>query len=471
MPLRRVVYACLALVAAGSFFLTWQLARAARSADKLADAAREAGGESLASHEKTKSILSSARILSAGSGVLSLVVLVALAHLSSRETARRRRLERDLDTETLRRTTDGDRARVLKSVNDLVEVLGETRDVDAVLNQAAASIRGILDVENIWLEISGSEESVFRSHIVLGTVEDISLGEELYDDVIGSGNSRLINRLDGPDRYGDLAEQGFSSLLVTPIVRSAPGGAKERIGFIAALCKAQRDFTNHEFWLLKTFTLQASMIIENALLYDKTQRMAMHDGLTNLYNHRRFREVLADLITEAKPTGKAFGLIMGDIDHFKNYNDTQGHLKGDVVLRTVGDILRSNVRGADTVARYGGEEFVILLPETELHGCSMVGENLRARIERHRFEGQNRQPGGALTITFGLAMFPADGQDAESLIGAADRALYAGKRLGRNRMITVAELPHLEEELASKPPAKPGKKKRKRRAGRKTRAG
>ncbi|MHC4502958.1 MAG: hypothetical protein ACYTFI_06615, partial [Planctomycetota bacterium] len=150
MPLRRVVYACLALVAAGSFFLTWQLARAARSADKLADAAREAGGESLASHEKTKSILSSARILSAGSGVLSLVVLVALAHLSSRETARRRRLERDLDTETLRRTTDGDRARVLKSVNDLVEVLGETRDVDAVLNQAAASIRGILDVENIW---------------------------------------------------------------------------------------------------------------------------------------------------------------------------------------------------------------------------------------------------------------------------------------------------------------------------------
>ena len=68
-----------------------------------------------------------------------------------------------------------------------------------------------------------------------------------------------------------------------------------------------------------------------------------------------------------------------------------------MVLRTVGDILRSNVRGADTVARYGGEEFVILLPETELHGCSMVGENLRARIERHRFEGEDRQPGGALT--------------------------------------------------------------------------
>jgi predicted signal transduction protein with EAL and GGDEF domain len=142
-----------------------------------------------------------------------------------------------------------------------------------------------------------------------------------------------------------------------------------------------------------------------------------------------------------------------------------------MVLRTVGDILRSNVRGADTVARYGGEEFVILLPETELHGCSMVGENLRARIESHRFEGEDRQPGGTLSITFGLAMFPADGQDAEALIGAADRALYAGKRLGRNRMITVAELPHLEEELASKPSAKPGKKKRKRRTSRKARAG
>lgn len=218
---------------------------------------------------------------------------------------------------------------------------------------------------------------------------------------------------------------------------------------MAALCKTQRDFTTHELSLLHHFAQQASLIIENAQLYNRTRHMAMHDGLTNLYNHRRFRQLLGTMLEEARKLGTPMGLIMGDIDHFKNYNDTHGHLQGDMVLRTVGDILRSSVRGADTVARYGGEEFVILLPKTDMDGCRLVGEIIRSRIAGHRFDGEEKQPGGRLTITFGLAMFPSDARDAEELIEAADGALYVGKRAGRNRLVVASESERLEAKVVA----------------------
>ena len=188
--------------------------------------------------------------------------------------------------------------------------------------------------------------------------------------------------------------------------------------------------------------------------------MAIHDGLTNLYNHRRFRQVLDTMLADAKNSGASLGLIMGDIDHFKNFNDTHGHLQGDMVLRTVGDTLRSSVRGADTVARYGGEEFVVLLPNTDMDGCRLVGETLRTRVANHKFNGEEKQPGGNLTITFGLAMYPNDAQDAESLIESADGALYAGKRAGRNRLVVAPEA----KELDARTTAANGKKKKKKKA-------
>ncbi len=400
--------------------------------------------------DRARARVSRGHMFAGASAVFSLVLFVALSWAMRKMASERQLIERDREAQRLRRVAYGDRARVLSSVNQLTEVFGETRDVHAVLDEAVRAIRDILDVDNIVLELYGSEESKLRRHIVDGIAGDIDLGDELYDDVIGRGQSRLINRLDSTGQYAGLAEKGYRSLLVTPLVRNKPGGEREPIGFVAALCAKRRDFTTHDQWLLNTFARQASLIIENAQLYLKTQRMAMHDGLTNLYNHRRFREVLDSLLAEAVKDDAPLGLIMGDIDHFKNYNDTHGHLKGDAVLTTVGDILRTNIRGADTAARYGGEEFVVLLPGTDLHGCRLVGENLRARIQQHEFEGQTKQPGGNLTITFGLAMYPMDGQDAESLIEAADKALYAGKDLGRNRLVTAAELPELGEKLGGK---------------------
>lgn len=442
MSARKQIFIGLSVLWLGTVYLAVQLRKAALTLET---------GSSVEVITDAVARASVAAIVLSSAVFAALILSQAIAARKEREL--RNRLL-DLETEVMRGTTDALRARLLASVNELAKVFEETRDLDSVLSEAVGAMRGILRVESLALELHGSEESQYRCHIIEGRPEDIDLGEEAYERVMGLGQSHLINRLDSFPGYSSLAEKGFKSLLVTPIVRNKPGGVREPIGLLAALSRTQRDFTTHDMWLLTTFATYASLIMENALLYEKTQQLAIHDGLTNLYNHRRFREVLDSLLEEARSASGPLGLLMGDIDYFKNYNDTHGHLKGDVVLRTVGEILRTSVRGSDIVARYGGEEFVVLLPDTDAHGCRLVGENLRAKIAQNKFEGEESQPGGDLTITFGLAVFPADGADAESLISAADRALYSGKGAGRNRLVAVSDLPEdesaREEEIGAR---------------------
>lgn len=465
MFLRSVAWAAVACFVIAAFLLAWHLGHARSDGEEvseatgkmLAAAGGDAEGEDAEVAKRANAVLEGqagidrhlavGHALSLAMAFLAIVSGLLVHRAMSKAQAASSRDRRLLEGQIARRKTDADRANVLLSVSELTNVFGETRDVEAVLNEAARAIRRILAVENVVLEIYGSEESVFRRHIVEGEEEDIDLGDEIYEDVIGRGRTRLVNHLPSQEQFDSLVAKGFQSLLVTPLLHNRPGGIREPIGLIAVLCQTRRDFTTHEMSLLVIFAHQACLIIENAQLYQKTEHMAVRDGLTNLYNYRRFREVLDASLRESAETHRPLGLIMGDIDHFKQFNDTHGHLQGDMVLRTVGDILRTNVRGADTVARYGGEEFVVILPDTDLHGARLVGENLRARVERYHFPGEEEQPGGKLTITFGLAVYPADGQEAEPLIDAADRALYLGKRAGRNKLVAAAEYSDLEKTL------------------------
>jgi len=160
--------------------------------------------------------------------------------------------------------------------------------------------------------------------------------------------------------------------------------------------------------------------------------MAMRDGLTGLYNHRFFREALDRELARSARHSRRFSLIFADVDHFKKYNDTHGHLAGDDLLRTLAGILGDQKRGSTIVARYGGEEFVILLAETEKQGALALAERQRQRIEEYPFPGGESQPAGRVTLSLGVAGYPEDGDAATALIGAADRALYEAKHAGRN---------------------------------------
>ncbi len=171
--------------------------------------------------------------------------------------------------------------------------------------------------------------------------------------------------------------------------------------------------------------------IEKARLYEKVQELAILDGLTELYNYREFHNRLGHEFQRAKRYKKALPLVMIDIDHFKRFNDTYGHLAGDEVLRSMGRLIRESLRNVDIPARYGGEEFAVILPETAPEQAEVVAERLRSSVAEHPFSVEGRNV--SLTISLGLASFPHDAETKEGLIKAADRALYCAKSGGRNR--------------------------------------
>jgi diguanylate cyclase (GGDEF)-like protein len=201
--------------------------------------------------------------------------------------------------------------------------------------------------------------------------------------------------------------------VTTAVTRAVEKGSlvRERDALVEALARKNRELSEI-----------------NALLAERANR----DGLTGLHNHRYFQEALAREAVLCKRHGRDLSLIFGDVDHFKKFNDTNGHQVGDTVLRNIAEILQKCIRMSDIVARYGGEEFVVLLPDTTKEDARGLAERIRAAIESHPFPGGETQPGGRLTMSLGLSSFPGDGQEPADLIKRADSALYAAKRDGRN---------------------------------------
>jgi diguanylate cyclase (GGDEF)-like protein len=165
------------------------------------------------------------------------------------------------------------------------------------------------------------------------------------------------------------------------------------------------------------------------------QAAANTDDLTGVFNKRHFQERMTEEIRRADRDGGGLSLLLIDIDHFKNFNDTNGHVAGDDVLKKMGQILKSHVREDDVVARYGGEEFVLLYPGATKVLAVKLAEVLRRAVESHPFPGRERQPLGSVTISGGVATFPEDATTDVELIRAADQALYQAKNGGRNRIV------------------------------------
>jgi diguanylate cyclase (GGDEF)-like protein len=129
-----------------------------------------------------------------------------------------------------------------------------------------------------------------------------------------------------------------------------------------------------------------------------------------------------------------------DIDNFKNYNDTHGHLKGNDALKEISVVMQRTMRDVDVLARYGGEEFAVVLPETDKKEALEFAERIRAEIEKATFYGEDKQPLGKVTASFGVASFPIDAKREHTLIDRADIALYKAKSSGRNRVVDCAKI-------------------------------
>lgn len=212
------------------------------------------------------------------------------------------------------------------------------------------------------------------------------------------------------------------SLMVVPL-----RVGEKLLGVLMVGKRAIHGYGYENLRFLEALAGQAAISIQNAWLYRQTKEWASLDALTGIYNYRYFSERLDHEWTRALRYEKPMSIIMIDIDHFKQVNDTYGHLVGDEVLREVAAALQSHTRETDIVARYGGEEFSIILPETHFQDAYIVSEKLRVEVCKAVFTGGGTDHEIKVTLSLGVANYPSSASDKSDLVHQADQALYQAK--------------------------------------------
>ena len=203
---------------------------------------------------------------------------------------------------------------------------------------------------------------------------------------------------------------------------------KTIVGLLSLYTEPGVEFSQNLLQLLSSLGSQIGIALNNARLYEQTRNSSLHDPLTGLANRRLLDIQLEKSYEAAKRYQEKLAVVMLDIDHFKNYNDTHGHLGGDRLLARLAEVLVKTLRDADYVFRYGGEEFLCMLPETDLEMAGEVAERLRRAVQTQT----------DVTISLGIAAFTESMPDKETLIRRADEALYLAKKNGRNRVERAA---------------------------------
>jgi diguanylate cyclase (GGDEF)-like protein len=189
--------------------------------------------------------------------------------------------------------------------------------------------------------------------------------------------------------------------------------------------------------LAVTLSEQIALALSNIRLRENLRQQTIRDALTGLYNRRFLEESLNREMARCKRNGTVFGVLMMDLDHFKRINDTFGHDAGDSVLRSIAQALQENSRESDIACRFGGEEFIIVLPDTGREGAAIRAERILA-VVRGLHVTHNDKPLGSITVSLGLAMYPQNGETVKAIVQSADKALYAAKGAGRDRLVMAA---------------------------------
>jgi diguanylate cyclase (GGDEF)-like protein/excisionase family DNA binding protein len=346
-------------------------------------------------------------------------------------------------------------------------------DATQRLHEKSAALEQKVRGQRELLEITESIVTTLDAPILLGTIAD-RLGEligsdnvaiELVDRTIGRLSPVIARGVDA-EYYGQPWQAGETGLATwvldnnepvrvidefdDPRVAQPPSGPvhgslvcvplRGRDGAIGVLTLERigigRMFSDDEFELVQLFAAQASIALQNAEVHLAAQHRAQTDVLTGLLNHGTFGQQLETFIA----SGDAFSLVMLDLDRFKPVNDDMGHQAGDLLLRQVGEAIVAASRDSDLVFRYGGDEFAILLPRTDGDQVGPITERVRSAVKGVVGPGTTwRGRARSLEASAGTASFPVDGERAEEILLAADRALFVAKRSGGGRVASAAE--------------------------------
>ncbi len=344
---------------------------------------------------------------------LKTVALVATGVVVANSVAKNRSRQADALAEAAAREALNDqlqrRVAELQAVSEITEIIHSSLEFDRVGPVVLDIVSKAIGVESCCLFVIDKQKSETLFSASVGTLGPVA---------------------------GQPPVRGFEDASSTPF-SCAP--VFDHLNMMVLFCASTEDMaslSDEDRLVIGAVASELVVAVENSRLYKLTKRLAITDELTGLANYRHLQQRLDEEIGRASRYSKFVSLLMIDADDFKGFNDTHGHIAGDVALSEFGDLLRNALREVDLAARYGGEEFSVVLPETDGAGAYIVAEKIRESIARHQFADQDGVRNCSITVSIGVATYPTHAWDKESLLREADDALYNAKSIGKNRVKT-----------------------------------
>lgn len=330
----------------------------------------------------------------------------------------------------------------LYTVQQISEVINSIFDIQKLLQNVNDIIIGVMGVKYSTILIYDEKRNIFKIHTTnisdqqeLIIIND-NINCEILLDSLNSGEPIIENFVDQKE-YPFVENRDINSLICIPLITRPKKFEKtqqitetKKMGLVLVEHKLANAFDNNNLRLMNLIGKQVGIALENAALYERMNEIATIDNLTKIYNRLSFQKKLEEEFEIAKKNNYPLSLAIFDIDHFKKFNDTYGHLFGDKVLKHIADVIKNSLRSGDIFARFGGEEFVILFPKTDIERAAEKVESLRKKLEKTTI--RDELVSASVTVSFGISSYPRFASTESELIKTADDALYCAKEAGRN---------------------------------------
>jgi diguanylate cyclase (GGDEF)-like protein len=330
----------------------------------------------------------------------------------------------------------------LVNMPEAVKNINSNLSIDDLISSTIRLTTKLIATNEVEIYSFDQGKEMLKLIAALGTNRGERVQFKLGEGVIGGAAATRLFFEKAQLEANGLAHSDEKLEFATPIIFQ-----KELFGVIGI--GKIKDKTENDKRFLAMIADLTAVALRNCEYLGVAKEEAITDALTVLYNKKFFIEKAQEAIRKSINYDHVFSILIFDIDHFKHYNDTNGHMQGDVLLRELGKLLKWQTRSTNIAARFGGEEFIVLLQNTDRHKAEVCAENIRKTIEAHPFLHREKQPLGFISISGGIAEFPNDGKSIEELIENADKALYESKKSGRNRIKIYSQTGYSRERAAN----------------------